>query len=216
MPDLLPLFVNLAGRRVLVVGGGAVAASKLTALVDAGADVRVVAPDVHENIARAGVAIERRPFCATDLDGVWLAVAAATPAVNRQVAQAAEFRRVLVNAVDDPANATAFLSGVVRRGGVTLAISTSGDAPGLTALLRQAIDAVLPADLAAWVSEAKRLRPGWREDGVPMDARRPLLLRALNRLYGFTVEDTKPARAATPPPGPSAAEPRSRHQESTR
>ncbi len=63
------------------------------------------------------------------------------------MAGAAEARRVFVNAVDDPANATAFLSGVVRRDGVTVAISTSGDAPGLTALLREALDAILPRDL---------------------------------------------------------------------
>jgi siroheme synthase-like protein len=93
-----------------------------------------------------------------------------------------------VNAVDDPANATAFLSGVVRRDGVTLAISTSGDAPGLTALLREALDAVLPRDLGAWVREARRQRAGWKEDRVPMSQRRPLLLEALNKLYGSTAE----------------------------
>ena len=57
------------------------------------------------------------------------------------MAAAAEPRRIFVNAVDDPANASAFLSGTVRRDGVTIAISTSGDAPALTALLREALDA---------------------------------------------------------------------------
>ena len=137
--DLLPLFVNLAGRRVVLVGGGSVAAAKLAQLRAARADVVVVAPEVHPTIEAAGVAVERRGFVATDLDGAWLAVAAATPDVNRAVAVAAEARRVFVNAVDDPSNATAFLSGVVRRDAVTLAISTSGEAPGLTALLREEI-----------------------------------------------------------------------------
>ena len=132
---------------------------------------------------KAAVAISRRRFVPADLDGAWLVVAAATPDVNRSVAAAAEGRQLFVNAVDDPANATAFLSGVVRRDGVTLAISTSGDAPGLTALLREALDAVLPRDLGAWVREARRQRAGWKEDGVPMSKRRPLLLEALNRLY---------------------------------
>jgi uroporphyrin-III C-methyltransferase/precorrin-2 dehydrogenase/sirohydrochlorin ferrochelatase len=182
--DLLPLFVNLSGRRVLLVGGGAVAASKLAALAAAGAVVHVVAPEVHPDIAGAGVAIARRAFVPEDLDEVWLVVAAATPEVNRTVADAAVSRRVFVNAVDDPVNASAFLSGVVRRDGVTLAISTSGAAPGLTALLREALDALLPRDLAAWVQEARRLRGGWKRDGVPMAGRRPLLLEALNRLYG--------------------------------
>ena len=187
-PDLLPLFVSLAGRRVLLVGGGPVAASKLAALTAACADVVVVSPEVHADIERAGVTIERRGFVSSDLDGAWLVVAAATPEVNRVVAEAAEARRVFVNAVDDPSNATAYLSGVVRRDGLTLAISTSGDAPGLTALVRQALDAVLPADLGRWVDEAKRQRAIWRKDRVPMAARRPLLLEALNRLYGSVAE----------------------------
>jgi siroheme synthase-like protein len=119
----------------------------------------------------------------SDLDGAWLVVAAAPPAVNRAVAAAAEARRVLVNAVDDPPNATAVLSGVVRRDGVTVAISTSGDAPGLTGLLREALDAVLPEDLGAWMRVARHARLEWRRDGVPMAARRPLLLRALNKIY---------------------------------
>ena len=185
---LLPLFLNLAGRRVLLAGGGPVAAAKLQQLLAAGAEVHVVAPRVVEEIERTaascGVAIERRPFVPGDLDQAWLVVAAATPEVNREVAAAAEARRIFVNAVDDPANASAFLSGVIRREGVTLAISTSGDAPGLTALIRQGFDELLPRrDLAQWVREARRQRRQWKADGVPMDARRPLLLEALNRLY---------------------------------
>src|SRR5436190_886049 len=76
------------------------------------------------------------------------------------------------------------VGGGVRRDGVTLAISTNGIAPALAGLLREALDAVLPRDLAAWVTEARRQRPLWRRDGVPMEKRRPLLLQALNRLYG--------------------------------
>jgi siroheme synthase-like protein len=183
MSDLLPLFVNLGRRRVLLVGGGPVAAAKLRHLLAAGADVTVVAPDIVDDIRSSGVRFDPRPFRPEDLDGVWLAVAAATSDVNRQVAEAAESRRVFVNAVDDPGNATAFLSGVIRRGGVTLAISTSGEAPGLTALIREALDHVLPRDLSQWVAEARTQRREWRRNGVPMNRRRPLLLGALNRLY---------------------------------
>lgn len=183
MPDLLPLFVNLAGRRVLLVGGGEVAASKLGQLLAAGASVRVVSPVVSPEIEGAGVTVERREFRPSDLDEVWLVVAAATPAVNRTVADAAAIRRVFVNAVDDPANATAFLGGVIRRDGLTLAVSTSGHAPGLTALVREALDAVLPHELGDWMEVARRERAGWRRDAVPMAARRPLLLEALNRMY---------------------------------
>jgi uroporphyrin-III C-methyltransferase/precorrin-2 dehydrogenase/sirohydrochlorin ferrochelatase len=183
MSELLPLFLKLSGRRVLLVGAGRVAASKLEQLLAAGADVRVVAPAVDAAIERAGVPIDRRPFEARDLDGVWLVVAAATPDANREVAAAADARRIFVNAVDDPVNASAYLGGVVRRDGVTVAISTGGEAPALAGLLRQALDALLPRDLAAWIAESRRQRGFWRRDGVPMAQRRPLLLDALNGLY---------------------------------
>ena len=113
----------------------------------------------------------------------WLVVAAATPEVNRAVAEAAEARRIFVNAVDDPPNATAYLGGVVRRDGVTVAISTSGEAPAIAGLLREGLDVLLPADLAAWMETARESRTSWKRDGVPMERRRPLLLEALNRLY---------------------------------
>lgn len=183
MTELLPLFVHLRGRRVVLVGAGPVGASKLTQLLAAEADVRVIAPDVHPSIAAAPVHIERRAFVDSDLDDAWLVVAAATPAVNRQVADAAEQRRIFVNAVDDPPNATAYLGGVVRRDGVTLAISTRGEAPAIAGLLREAFDAMLPHDLSVWMEAARTARIAWRADGVPMDARRPLLLKTLNRLY---------------------------------
>src|SRR3954464_7409385 len=161
MTDLLPLFLNLSGRTVLLVGGGPVATAKLRQLLAAGARVRVVAPEVTaeiESLAAQRLSFHRRPFIPSDLDGVWLVVAAAAPEVNRQVAEVAERLRIFVNAVDDPANATAFLSGVVRRDGVTLAVSTSGAAPALTALLREGLDALLPQDLAAWMWQGRGAR----------------------------------------------------------
>jgi siroheme synthase-like protein len=184
MRSLLPLFLDVANREVLLVGGGRVAAGKLQQLLAAGARVRVVSPLlVAEMAGTHDVEIIRRAFQPSDLDGVWLAVAAATPEVNRQVADAAEARHIFVNAVDDPANATAYLSGVVRRDEVTIAVSTSGGAPALTALVREALEAVLPNDLADWVKTAKQQRAAWRRDGVPMERRKPLLLKALNDRY---------------------------------
>ena len=203
MTELLPLFLNLAGRRVVLVGGGRVAAAKLQQLLAVDARVTVVAPAIHEDItiaeARGLVTIRQRVFAPADLDDVWLVVAAATPDVNRAVAEAAEPRHIFVNAVDDPANATAFLSGVVRRDGVTVAISTKGDAPALTALLREGIDALLPRDLAAWMSRAHEERAVWKREHVRMDARKPALLRALNALYAradAAEDDRAPAKAA--------------------
>ncbi len=191
---LFPAFLKLAGRRVVVVGGGGVAASKIRALLDAGAEVTVVAPEIAPAILQADVARVRRPFEARDLDGAWLVVAAAPPAVNRQVAEAAGERRLFVNAVDDPPNASLYLGGVVRRSGLTVAISTDGRAPALAGLLRQALDALLPAEqVERWLAEADRLRREWRRTGLPMPERRPQLLDALVRLH-----DSRPRPADGP------------------
>jgi uroporphyrin-III C-methyltransferase/precorrin-2 dehydrogenase/sirohydrochlorin ferrochelatase len=180
---LFPVFLKLAGRRVLVVGGGNVAAGKLRALLDAGADVMVVAPEILDSIALLPVAVRKRPFMLSDLQGVSFVVAAAPPSVNRDVAHAADARGIFVNAVDDVESASAYAPAIVRRAGVTIAISTDGAAPALAGLLREAVDAVLPKDLDAWMARAREARQEWIARGVPMSDRRPLLLEALVALY---------------------------------
>jgi siroheme synthase-like protein len=181
--ELFPAFLKLAGRQVVVVGGGRVAASKLDGLRRSGADVTVVAPEVQPAIREAGVRVHERAFHVSDLDDAWFVVAAATPEVNREVAREAERRRIFVNAVDDPPNASAYLGGVLRRGGVTIAVSTNGDAPALAGVLRESLDAVLPADLDRWTECARRIRGEWKAHGVPMTERRPKLIEALIDLY---------------------------------
>jgi len=180
---MFPAFLHLRSRRVVVVGGGPVAASKLDALLTVGADITVIAPDVRAEIEERPVKVVRRRFEASDLDGAWWVVAAAPSEVNRQVLEAADERRIFVNAVDDPAHATAYLGGVVRRAGMTVAISTDGRAPALAGLMREAIDAWLPHDLERWMTAADEAREQWKRDGVPMHHRRPHLLERLNRLY---------------------------------
>ncbi len=184
---LFPLFLKLAGRNVLLVGGGPVATAKAGALAEAGARVTLVSPTVTAALAGLAAAhewsVHERAFQAADLDQAWLVIAAAPPAVNRDVSLAAEACRIFVVAVDDPPSASAYGAGIVRRAGVTLAVSTAGHAPALAGLLREGLEAVLPDDLDAWIAEARRLRPAWRADAIPLSERRPRLLLALNDLY---------------------------------
>ena len=182
---VFPVFLKLDGRPVLVVGAGPVAAGKVRPLVDAGARVTVVAPDVVDEIAALApnIAIERRPFEPRDVDGAWYVVAAAPPEVNRAVARAAEARCLFVNAVDDLESASAYAGAIVQKAGVTIAMSTDGKAPALAGLMREALEVLLPGDLDKWMSCAQEARRGWLAQGVPMAERRPMLLQALNELY---------------------------------
>ncbi len=197
---LYPVFLDLRDLPVVVVGGGTVASGKLSGLLDAGARVTVVAPQICDAIRSPPTRIEshdaRRdvpdarqvrvivePFRAAHLDGARYVVSAAPPDVNLEVARAAAERGLFVNAVDDVAAATAILGGVVRRSDVTIAISTGGLAPALAGLLREAIDALLPAELDRWIQVATVARADWKVANVPMAERRPLLFRALERIY---------------------------------
>lgn len=195
MRVLFPAFLDLRDRPVLLVGGGTVAAQKLKPLLEARARVTVVAPDLVPAIIDAGVTVYRRPFAPHDLDGCWYAVAAAPPAVNAEVQREGEARRVFVNAVDDPAHATAFAGSCIRRGPVTVAISTGGQAPALARLLREALERLLPESLTEWTAVADTLRTAWRREGVPMQERTGDLLRALVEMR----TESMPA-----PAGPSA------------
>ena len=207
---LFPLFLKLGGRPVLLVGGGPVATAKARALDEAGARVTIVAPAITPELDALAVArgwqVQARSFVPADVDGAWLVIAAAPAEVNREVGTAAEGARIFVVAVDDPAACTAYGAGVVRRAGVTIAISSGGDAPALTGLLREGIEAVLPEDLDAWIAEARNARVVWRAEGVPLGERRPRLLVALNRLYGATpaaeLSPDAPAAPALPPRPP--------------
>jgi siroheme synthase-like protein len=181
--SLFPLFLKLRHRKVVVVGGGPVAASKLDALVPTGADITVVAPEIHPRIRSLAVTILARSFSPSDLDGAWLVVAAAPPGVNKDVRAAGEVRRVFVNAVDDPESASAFTGGVLRRGGVTIAVSTAGEAPALAGLVREGLETIVPDEIEDWAREARALRRLQRAESIPLPERRPLLLRALNELY---------------------------------
>jgi uroporphyrin-III C-methyltransferase / precorrin-2 dehydrogenase / sirohydrochlorin ferrochelatase len=141
-----PLLLDVAGRRVVVVGGGTVASRRAAALRDAGADVLVVAPRVARELETLDVALERRGFTAGDLDGAWLAVACTDdPGVNAAVVAAAEQRRIFCVRSDAAADGSARTPAVLRRDGLTVAV-TGGDDPLRAVALRDAISVAL--DLA--------------------------------------------------------------------
>lgn len=137
-----PVNLLVAGRRVVVVGAGRVAARKIEPLLDLGADVLVVAPGVGEEVVgwadQGRLTVIRRPFEAADLERAWLAVAATDdPDVNGAVFEAGEALRVWVNAADDPGHCSFTLMSVVRRADLVVAIGTGGRSPALAAWLKR-------------------------------------------------------------------------------
>lgn len=183
--SLLPIFLRLEGRKCLVVGAGTVALAKIESLREAGAEIIVIAPHANEEVrrlARAG-ALEwhERSFEATDLDGVFLVIAATNASdVNRAVYEEARRRNVVCNAVDDPPNCDFYFGSVVRRGDLQVAISTAGESPALAQRLRREIDAQLPQDLGPWLAELGKLRNEIRAV-MPAGEARTLLLHELAR-----------------------------------
>ena len=137
-----PVSLALAGRRVLVVGGGRVATRRVEGLLEAGASVEVVAPAVSREIAgwadEGQVSVALRPFEAGDVSGAWLCVAATDdPTVNRSVVAAAEGQRCFVSAAGDAATSSARPMSVLRRGDLEVAVGTSGRAPAAAAWVCQ-------------------------------------------------------------------------------
>jgi siroheme synthase-like protein len=149
-----PISLDLQGVPVLVVGAGPVAARKVAGLADAGAVVRVVAPDVSPEMTRAVDAGEveslaHRQFQASDLDGVRLVVTATGTDADHDVAMAATAAGIWVNAADRPEDCSFILPAVARNGPLSVAVSTDGTSPALAQRLRDDAGALLTDDVVA-------------------------------------------------------------------
>lgn len=144
-----PVMLRLAGRAVLVVGAGPIAARKIEALLQSNATVTVVAPDVHEEIAGlAGtgrIRLLREEIAPHHLDGVWLVISATgLPEVDAPLAAECQRRKIFINAVDRPEDCSFYVPSIVRDDPVLVAISTDGQSPALAGYLRRVITAALP------------------------------------------------------------------------
>lgn len=175
-----PAFLDLCGQRCVVVGGGVVAARKCAALLKARAEVIAVAPEFCAALRRMkNVKRRERAFRASDVRGAVLVIAATDRRqVNECVAALARRQRCLVNVVDRPELCTLVVPSVIRRGRLTVAISTGGLSPALARRLRQQLEGVLPAGYGGYLRALGRLREEMK--GLVCDAaeRRAILTRA--------------------------------------
>ncbi len=182
--DYLPIFCRLDNKPVLLVGGGEVAERKARLLLDAGAQLTVVAPELDPELAElaANGSIEwlDAEFAPAQLTGKWLVVAATDRReVNALVYQSANQARIFANVVDDPKRSSFIMPSIIDRSPLMVAISSGGKAPVLARLLREKLEALLPQHLGAVATFAGSLRDWVKARFASMGERRRFWERLL-------------------------------------
>ncbi|WP_429152646.1 siroheme synthase CysG [Aeromonas hydrophila] len=182
--DYLPIFCRLDNKPVLLVGGGEVAERKARLLLDAGAQLTVVAPELDPELAElaANGSIEwlAGEFAPQQLTGKWLVVAATDRReVNALVYQSANQARIFANVVDDPKRSSFIMPSIIDRSPLMVAISSGGKAPVLARLLREKLEAMLPQHLGAVAAFAGSLRDRVKARFASMGERRRFWERLL-------------------------------------
>jgi precorrin-2 dehydrogenase/sirohydrochlorin ferrochelatase len=156
--NLFPIYLKLANRRCLVVGAGRIGEEKIEGLLQAAAEIKVVAPHATPRVqllARTQkIHWEKRKFRASDLRRVFLVVAAtSSPRLHEQIYKQAQQRGILCNVVDDPPHCDFYYASVVRRGSLQFAISTSGQSPALAQRLRHKLQEQFGPEYGLWLEE---------------------------------------------------------------
>jgi uroporphyrin-III C-methyltransferase / precorrin-2 dehydrogenase / sirohydrochlorin ferrochelatase len=154
--SLFPAFLKLTNRRVLVVGGGSIAAQKILGLLEAGAQVHVVspklAPQLTEWVRSQQITWSPKPFESNDLDGAFLVIAATSLRdLNASVYREADQRNVLCNSVDDIDHCHFYYGSIVQRGDLQIAISTNGKSPALAQRLRKELEQQFGPEYEHWL-----------------------------------------------------------------
>ncbi|RLM15603.1 uroporphyrinogen-III C-methyltransferase [Gibbsiella quercinecans] len=199
--DYLPIFADLKQRPVLVVGGGEVAARKVSFLQRAGAEIRIVAQSLStelEHLRQQGnIHWLGQAFSPAQLDDVFLVIAATNdPALNAAVFAAADKRRVLANVVDDQPSCSFIFPSIVERAPLMVAISSSGQAPVLARMLREKLEALLPASLGTMAELAGGFRQRVKQALPSVDQRRRFWERTFGGRFATLVANGQAAQAA--------------------
>ena len=181
-----PMFVDLEGRRCLVVGGGPVATEKVEKLVDHGAHVRLVSPGITPELAAMvaeGTVAEHhaRPYRPEDLEGCFLVIAATNlDPINRMVWQDAEARNMVCNVVDVPPLCNFIVPSIVRRGELAIAISTGGASPVVAKHIRRQLDETYGPEWEALVDLMRDVRDELKVRYLDMPSRRDAVERLMD------------------------------------
>ncbi len=180
VPRYYPIFLNIRGKRCVVVGGGAVALRKVKALLEHEASVEVISPELCPELSQLAksraIQVLQKNYNGGDLQGVFIAIAATDDGeINNKVAEEARAKGVLVNVVDDSEHSDFIVPSQLRRGDITIAVSTAGKSPALARKIRTRLEKDFGAEYASLAllidevrSELKRQRIkvngyGWQE-----------------------------------------------------
>jgi len=166
-----PIFLNLQGKKCVVVGGGKVALRKVTALLDCGADITVISPKPHAQILKLfknkALQLVRRNYEPGDLRGAALSVAAThAKKINGKVAKEAKKDGIMVNVVDDAALSDFIIPSSFRRGDLSVAVSTSGRSPALAKKIRAKLEKTIGMEYANLVSLTAEIRSEIKRKGL--------------------------------------------------
>jgi siroheme synthase-like protein len=185
-----PVFLNIRGKKCLVVGGGAVALRRVEALLEHGAHVTAVSPCVTDGIrelaADGKVALVSEKYQTHNLQGMTLVIAATDdPATNRRVAREAAGRRIPVNVVDAPELCNFIVPAVVRRGDLTIAVSTGGESPALARKMRVQLEKQFGEEYAVLTRLVGDVRREMKAAGMAADGEAWQDALDLDRLLGL-------------------------------
>jgi siroheme synthase-like protein len=170
--------IDVTSRNCLVVGGGRVAEEKVQGLLDCGADVTVVAPEVEDAVWALPVNVLERPFVESDVVGRFLVIAATNDrSVNRLVSRVAEERQTLCNVADDPELCNFILPALVRRDPIVVGVSTGGASPALAQRLRDDIGDLVGPEHVELAERLASLRPWAKSELRTYEERRDYFQR---------------------------------------
>jgi uroporphyrin-III C-methyltransferase/precorrin-2 dehydrogenase/sirohydrochlorin ferrochelatase len=198
--NYLPIYIDLRDHACLVVGAGAVAQRKVELLLQAGARVVVVAPEISAGVRELAneraIELTPRAYASTDLDRKRLVIATTNRGdINARVAADAHARSIPVNVVDDPALCSFIMPAIVDRSPVLIAVSTGGASPVLARLTRARVEAALPHALGRLAGFAARHRAAVKQRIAEAGARRAFWEQVLDGEVGTLVLAERDAEA---------------------
>lgn len=177
MTTFYPVFLNLTGRRCVIIGGGQIAEGKISKLLDSGAQIIVISPDATQGIRgyadRGQIELSLRKYQEGDLKDAFLVVAATNDrVVNQEIFEEAEKSGILLNAVDDMPRCSFIAPSIVEKGPVTVAISTGGASPALARKLRETMEVSSALDWADATNVLSQARQIIKDKQVAIDPQR--------------------------------------------